>query len=214
MSKKMLKVSRRKKAAQLVTQPDVPVRDVSFPQGGQVLRFIATSALLQVPVTRKNLLCAILRCNATTTYNRLIQSVRVNKIEMWSNPLNTAGTTDLGMAISWGTTAFDSDRVRSDIHIGFDEPAYVSSRPPKDSTASFWSYVGQNETESLFYLTGPPQTIIDLHVQVTMSSGDNVALPNVTLSTSGITGAMYFCCLDGPTGSGLVSPINPLLATH
>jgi len=75
----------------------------------------------------------------------------------------------------------------------------VSTGPPKNSSADWWSITGQNETEQLMLITAPVGSIIDLSVEarlidnepMTSGSGSPVGLP---------TGTVYYGRLDGSGG--------------
>jgi hypothetical protein len=82
-------------------------------------------------------------------------------------------------------------------------PAYLSTSPPKNSTASFW----QSPTASveLFKVAAPSGSIIELDIDFIVSDNDVVPSSYSTASTV-VSGHMYTVALDG--GSNVIRAIG------
>jgi len=79
-------------------------------------------------------------------------------------------------------------------------PGVLESSPPANSTASFWSTSGNNESENLFYMNATKNDYVDVHYQVVFFDNETV-VTNVTTTNTQATGQVYRSCLDGPTAA-------------
>jgi len=91
-----------------------------------------------------------------------------------------------------------------DATVGTSAASYISTRPPKFSTASFVSQQGVTESEVLFGLTCGVGAILDIHAEVTIASDYANAMTVVTTGGTTTPGVVYFWNLD--QGSGNMRP--------
>lgn len=195
--------SRRKAKSGLTTvvrelqQPPKRIVSLTFPQ---VFRFTCNGAQSAAFTTRGQLLSLILSGSGFTTSNiRLIQAIRVTRLELW-DPANGTSTPDNHANITWlGTQS--QHRVFDDATVGTAQAAYINTRPPRDSTAYFVSYQGVNESEGLFGLTCGVGAILDVHAIVTLASDYNGAMSLATTANATVAAATYFWNLDGTSGN-------------
>jgi hypothetical protein len=118
-----------------------------------------------------------------------------------------AGSVPATLAISWnGGPVFVTNAEVSDTSVSAAYPAHLLARPPKNSNAAFWQ---TNSGNSIFVLTIPNDTVIDLSVDLVMSDQTDVATQS---ASSAATSNQYFLALDGP-GSNVLVP-QSLNTTH
>jgi len=161
-----------------------------------VFRYLAQSALTREVITRGDALNALVMGNVTTTNYRMIQAIRVTRLQLW-DPSTGATTPDNPASIVWdGTTT--QHEVYSDIAVGTANAAYIDTRPPATSNASFVSETGISESEELFDITCGPGAVLDMHCVITLAS-DSFVGATVTTSASNAATIAYFNALDGTT---------------
>jgi hypothetical protein len=171
--------------------------------GNMVFRFMVKLTQQDAAFSRNSITSLLLQNTAATANTKLIQSILLKRIEIWSPP--TLGTTSSivnqqASVVWYGTqTGF---KVANDANVA-NTATYVSSSPPKASTASFWSETGIDGSEILFKLCAPIDSVIDLHCDITLAS--EAFLQNFyTTTLSGTAGQTYYNCLDGTAGN--ISP--------
>jgi len=134
------------------------------------------------------------------------QTNRVKRIQIW-DASNGTGALGFTAGLVWAGTQ-SQHRVYDDSSVGLSAAAYIDSRPPKTSTASFVSQAGVSESEVLFYLTCGTGAVIDLTCDVTVASDFGTAT-TVTTTNSGIAGRAYFTYLD-LSGNKYIQPPTQL----
>jgi len=183
-----------------------PTRNLAI-TGTWVFRFVVTSAQQDSAYTRLSVTGMLLSARAANTAARLIQAALLKRIEVWSPPTQglTANLNEQGAAVVWyGTQSMFS--TKSDINVA-NTPSYLSTKPPKDSTASFVSEMGILDTEILFKLTAPVGSVLDLHCMITLASED-FGQGSYSTTNAMTVGQTYYNCLDG--GAGNVKPMSIL----
>jgi hypothetical protein len=135
--------------------------------------------------------------------NSIYQSVRVNRIEIWSPPSSQGSAVTCSVLFpSTGTVAQSMAREITDTTVSVAKPAHIVCSPPKESLCAFWQSGSYGQT--LFSLTAPAGSIIDLWLSLVLADGA-VATPAQTATLVGATvGNMYYCSLDSSTSAGSV----------
>jgi hypothetical protein len=155
-------------------------------------RFTSTSATATAITPTSLLGAAGTVCNTgNTAVACIFQSVKVNKLRMWAPP--PAQGSVATCSVEWiGSVASQISNLEvSDSSNSTATPAIVSCRPPRQSLASFWQQPGTN---TLFTLTAPVGTIIDVSLSLIMQD-DDVGVPGIGIAT-GTSGLIYFLSLD------------------
>ncbi len=162
-------------------------------------RFSASNAQVAVPIEDTDLIgvmggvCSVLNSTFTPMFN----SVKVKCIEIWA-PLASVGT-PTSCAIEWTGTANSPNVEVSDTTVTATFPAYIKTRPPKNSLASFWQVASST---ALCLITCPQGSIIDVTLSGIMN--DNEANSTSIGITSGVVGKVYYLYLTGQTSAALV----------
>jgi hypothetical protein len=144
---------------------------------------------------------------------RLFNAVRIRKIEIWnlsafgtsSSNVNAIGT----IAVQW-ISQYSPEVIISDTGTVF-RPAHIMTKPPKDSLSSYWSLEGSNESESIFRVSLPQNTIFDIFVDVVFQNNALVdqTPSTVTPTTTVLTpGTIYVPALDGPATNADLLPVD------
>jgi hypothetical protein len=196
---------RRQKAA-IIHEP--PHRDVTFPRGVQIIRYQANGQVSNQIVTRAAMLSMVLQGrNATSTQSRLFEACRLIKVEAWSPPtLPGLSGGDNSLSLDFGDVE-SGFRVQNDVGLG-SNPGYVSIRTRPTSDAYVWSQQAVNESEVLFRIDCPGQTVIDVHFECTIASNFNTPLAGWVTTAAGTQYENYFNCLDGTVGN--IVPVGNL----
>lgn len=179
-------------ANKLAQLPNPPKKDLSFPQGGQTFRFLATAALAEYGITRANLLSMLIVGSGTNSAHRLIQCLKLTRVEAWSPPEINA-TATLGIEWIGSTTGL---RCIDDANVA-NTASYICTSPPKGSSDSaFWIQTAVNESTVAFAITCPAGTVVDIHCAMTTVSSYNIAMPGTSTSTGNTANILYFNSLD------------------
>jgi hypothetical protein len=125
---------------------------------------------------------------------RMIGAIKLKRVSIWSPITATfaAQTVSLEFPGSYGPS-----KILSDTSVGL-MPAHVTSRPPQNASNSWWSINGSNESEVLFAIVVPQESIID--VEVSMKLIDREAATAVSAALTGVVlGTVYYGPLNGVT---------------
>jgi len=143
-------------------------------------------------INRRNLLNLILVATTATSTVRIIEGIRLSMVEMWANPpaLGSAPTT---LQIEWIGENSPST-VISDTSMGV-RPAHVRSSPPASSSNRWWSMSGSQETDQLFSLILPANTIVDVTVDMRMVEQETPTVGDIPIGAT--VGQLYGDYLDG-----------------
>jgi hypothetical protein len=147
-------------------------------------------------ITRKNLLNLLLVATSATTTARLIEGVRLRLVEMWTNPV-ALGASPTSLQLEWFGENSPSTLI-SDVSMGVN-PAHVRAEPPTSSSNQWWSMSGNQETDPLFSISVPANTIIDVAVELRLVESETPTAGDVPAGAT--LGQLYGDYLDGlPSG--------------
>ncbi len=161
---------------------------------GHCFRFNAGSAFTSLPITRGMLLNLYSVATTSTNQFRLLTAVKLKRVRMWGQPA-ALGSANTRIVCEWlGSNA--PSTIHSDTATGV-RPSFIDSKPPKDSSDTWWSISGSNESETLFKVTGQVGTIIDVHLSLRFADDEaGVAAENGTAAAASV-GQVYWNYLDG-----------------
>ncbi len=159
-------------------------------------------------VTSDTLLNLYLVATAATTTARLFQAVKLKRVQVWAQP-PALGSAAVSVSLDWdsgtGVAAFGGSWTVSDTTSGI-EPAYIDSRPPRQSVAAFWINNGQT-TATLFTFSVPTGAIIDLQVSCVLIDTET---PTAGQTTTGATvGRVYGCYLTSANNAPVGLTVLP-----
>ena len=177
------------------TIPHPPQFDATKHVNGRA-RYVVVGTQTAVSITRGALLSHLIMNSASGTANyRLFSAFRLKSVEIWGAAASAA------VSIEW-RSANGPTVIASDTTVLSAVPAHVRTSPPKDSLAGFWSLTGTNESESLFLITSPADSIVDITYEAIVQNGESATL--VTTTASGAIGTVYETYLAGATTTGFV----------
>jgi hypothetical protein len=169
------------------------------------LRFSSTGAI-NATITWKNLLDTINFAASAVTAYALFDMVKIDSIEVWSNPAIGAASAYIAVQFPSIVVGQAGDgRVFQDSSMGI-EPAHVRCRPNVMSQNSQWQIGSAN---TAFQLTCPTASVVD----VSLSFREISDIPPV-LTTNAPVGAapgnLYFRGLDGQASAGTSLPAQAM----
>lgn len=169
---------------------------------GHVFRFAASAAFTRLPVTRAMLLNLYSVATTTTNQFRLLTAVKLKRVRMWGQPA-ALGSGNTRIVCEW-TGANAPSTIHSDTATGV-RPSVIDTSPPADSSDRWWSISGSNESETLFEVTGPAGTIIDVHLSLRMPDDESGVAAESGTGAAASVGTVYWNYLDG-FASALLKP--------
>jgi hypothetical protein len=155
-------------------------------------------------ITRKQMLNLLLVTPTAATSVRLLQAIRLRKVEIWANPV-ALGSSPQSVSVEWVGENSPST-VISDISMGV-RPAHVSTKPPARSSAQWWSLSGSQEADALFTMILPLNCVID--VSADLRFVEQEAPTAGEIPAGAIVGQVYGDFLDG-LASGSLAPVGYL----
>jgi hypothetical protein len=169
-----------------------------------IFRYVANNGATGQSISRAQLLnSSIMNVSGSTTNYRIINAIRVNRVDMYvAGPAPPGSNT---VQLEWVST-YGPSKLISDTSVSSAQVAMIRSKPPPQSLASFWSLRQANESDTLMFLTCPASTIVDVSVNIVLAD-DSVAV-SVSTSSTGTIGVLYATYLDGPRGSAIFTPIS------
>ncbi len=161
-----------------------------------------SNAVATTAITFSNLLDIWNVAATATTAYRLFDRVRIRRIEVWAvGATNVPATIYIDWAGITVGSAGPSLRV-SDTSVGSTTPAHINAKPPSTAACSLWQ---AQSTNVAFFISGPINTIIDLHLSGYVD--DNGSGTSVVAAPAGATpGANYFRGLDGLVATATIYP--------
>lgn len=169
---------------------------------GHKFRFSGSlSSGTALPVTRKMLLQLMSMATTTTNQFRLITAIKLKRVEMWAEP-PALGSAPAVCSVEWVGSQAPST-LHSDSTSGV-RSAYVSTRPPVDSSDRWWSVSGSNETEVLFNITFPAGVTVDITCSIRMADDEAPVASEAGTGGSATVGRVYYNYLDSFASKGLV----------
>lgn len=165
-------------------------------------RFEAAAGSGGLSITRKNLLNLIQVAITTTTTVRPLEAVRLKSVEMWAQPI-ALGNAPTTLQLEWvGENA--PSTVISDTCMGV-RPAHVRAIPPASSSNRWWSLSGSLESDAVFNLQYPANTIIDVTLDCRLVEQEAPTAGDVP--TGAVAGTLYGNYLDG-ISTALLAPVG------
>ncbi len=147
-------------------------------------------------VTRGNLLnwCLIQSTNGTQ-WVRLSDGVELIKVQVFG----VGSTTNSSVTLEWLGPYLPTNELTDSGNPM--RPPHIASSPPTNSFAELWSSSGNNETDSLFFVTMNTGDILDITFRYVMYDGPTVL---VTKTGSATTPGIYYGCLGNPS---IIAPV-------
>jgi len=153
-------------------------------------------------INRRNLLNLIQVAVTATSTVRIIEGIRLRMVEMWANP-TALGAAPNTLQIEWIGENSPST-VISDTSMGV-RPAHVRSSPPASSSNRWWSMSGSLETDQLFSLILPANTIVDVTVDMRLVEQEAPTAGDIPIGAT--PGTLYGNFLDGNV-TAVLSPVG------
>jgi hypothetical protein len=162
------------------------------------MRYTLTGGGGSFAITRADLLSRLVMATGATVAYRLFSAVKIKEVELFGDPNAGQSSVEIQWQSEYGPT-----KVVTDVSTSTAYPARLSSKPPMNSLASFWSTTGSNESTVLFRLnTTATGMIIDLTFTAVLGNahlGETVATA-ITIS-GGTAGNVGSPSLDHSSGS-------------
>jgi hypothetical protein len=156
-------------------------------------------------VTPVSMLCAA--GSFTSVLNTSVVSIfgalKVKRVTVWAPPASQGAVSTCSIDWAGSGAASQGSLEVSDTTNSVSTPAKISSAPPRGSLADFWQNAAQ--TNSLFGLTAPVGSIIDVQLSLIFQDADN-APATTTVATAAI-GVNYFLSLD-PNATHRYVPVS------
>jgi len=139
--------------------------------------------------------------NGSANATELMASFKIIQLEEWFPTVGPQGSVTLldsqGPAITWLGGGLASDRVVASNSLSGDRPGYLSTRPPKNSQASWWG-LGAGNSNTYFSINS---SVLGAIIDLTMAVEINLGVGNVTTlaANSSVTGTLLGR-LDGSAG--------------
>ena len=152
-----------------------------------------TSAASEEPVTRGNLLSAIVIATTTTQVARIFMSCRVRCVRIWTIESTATNPIGIASAVNTPSVGWESDAgplVKTISPQLGTEPGYVESYPPPDSFARFWSMTDINGTDVLFNYNAPAGSYIQIDMDCWINDSSITAYTGV--SSGRTVGEVYY----------------------
>lgn len=125
------------------------------------IQLSTSAAQSDVPFTVNQMLKLQLMCVSTTLGYSLAYAIRIRRVRLWAAANALGATTTVAVEWNAGSTGFLLDGVSaSDTTVSSTEPAYVDTRPPRNSLASWYQAGTTGGTNELFSITCPGGTLI------------------------------------------------------
>jgi hypothetical protein len=172
-----------------------------------VFRFYGAN---QASISATNIFSLLaMNLNNSTAFASLIASFRIARVTL----MGVSGTSIQTCSLLWKATQLGKSVFLTDTSVSTAAPPYLTSAPPKDSTASFW-HENQSDSIALFILNpsseeggASPVTVVDLHLDITLMNQYSIL---ITGSGTGTAGQVYYGYLDGPGSSPAYQPVGGL----
>jgi hypothetical protein len=180
----------------------------STPTFNQTLRYVASANANNLTFSRADLLGVFQMAVSSSTGYRLLNSVKINWIDLYLPPVS-GGSQSISFA--W-LSEYAKSKVIVLSTMGTAEIAYTRIRPPVDTTAPFFSITGSGEVDPLFSIDVLTSMVLDINLSFTYQNFVATAIAGNFLNTSTKTltaGAIYTAALDG-TSTNIMVPAGRL----
>jgi len=145
--------------------------------------------------------------SSNSTLQPWASSFRIRQVDLYP-AANASGEDAANVQWDTGLSGFVRDELKDiTMPIGITIASKVSSNPSPKTLASDW--ISCTETGNVFSLNVASGTIIDIHIDYTLSA--TFKAPTIAIST-GTSGNIYYLALDGPSTNVFV-PVA-LTTTH
>ncbi len=158
-------------------------------------RFSASSAKTAYAVTIANLfgVAGVFTKTANSTVCPVNASFKLTSVSVWG-PITATGT-PVTVTVEWLGANNSPNKDVSDTSVTNSFAAYLTTKPPRNSIASFWQVATASST--IFLLTCPSGSVIDVTMNLIMAD-QSTALQTVNVTTAAV-GQSYYLALDHPT---------------
>jgi hypothetical protein len=178
--------------------PMLPTNDANITVSKMIRYNLSTAGTFDI--TRNDLLNLIVLPSTALIAYGLLKAVKINKISCWS--VLSSATFPLGQGsdntITW-LSSLGKERTVRGTQMGI-APSYISSKPPVDSLASFWTNENTTTlTESIVTFDLELGSIIDIHF--TMIFCNNSVARSFAI-TSGTIGRVSYNNMNNLTVQG------------
>jgi hypothetical protein len=178
-----------------------PPRFISTFEFSKIVRYSFESTA-SFTLTRATLLDLLGMAISSTSIDRVAEAVKIKQLKVWGPPGVATGTTSYAsnvVSLQWLSNLAKSETIsESSMSI---EPAFISSKPPRNSLAGFWSLSGENEDEEILTLIAPGSSIVDLHLSFVMEKEFPIS---ITTSATGLTPGQTYLLTVVSSGENLV----------
>lgn len=175
------------------------------PQLTRKYRFSSTSATI-TSITAAKLLnsCGVV-ASTTTVGNNIFGAAKVLSVKAWTPPASQGSNATVSILWASAGANYTSGLEVMDSTNSVSVPATIRSRPPQNTLASFFQTNSGSAT--LFTLTCPVGTIIDVTVRLVMNDALTVdAAPGTCVLAGATVGSVYYTPLDGH--GGIYTPLG------
>jgi hypothetical protein len=177
-----------------------------------VFRYFVATASVPVSVSVNDMLGALGGvCTVTNSaFKPWASSFRLKAVVAF--PSGSSSSTDNFAQLSWNSGLLPQQRDQlktQDIPQGISVTKPVVFKPPKLTLAGDWVACTASVTANLFTIFADAGSIIDLHVDFTLS---NTFIPGTISIGTGVLNSVYYLPLDGPGSNTIVQAHLP--TTH
>jgi hypothetical protein len=196
------------KSASAKRSRNKPPAHVSNLKMTHTFRFVATGAE-NPTITSTNIIGALgcMTSVANNTVTPICESFRIKSLSAWAPPPSQGASATV--SVEWLGTSQSPAYEVSDTSNSVTSPAFIHSKPPKESNAAFWQSPYLTSV-SMFLPIFPAGTIIDLEVELIIKDEASDTF-TITVATA-VLNTMYYLALDGPSSNNLVP--QSLTTTH
>ena len=160
---------------------------------GHTFRFKATAASSDLSITALSLLNLIVVATTTAASTRVLAAIRLKRIRLWA-PVSSSFASQT-ISIEWEGSQAPS-RIRSDTAV-YPNSAHIQAKPPAESSSCWWYLNGSNESVSIFRISAPAETILDLDVSLKFIDNEVATAGPASGGTTFTAGTFYYVPMDG-----------------
>jgi len=176
---------------------------------GKTLRFTATAATSGSAFSRAALLDLLVMAETTTAAGRIFDAVKVRRIRIWGNAPGAGAVAARTSGVQWLST-YSPAKVVSDSGSGATYGARISTKPPAQSLAGFWSLTGVNESDTLFVLQLNVGDVVDIDFSFRLQNNIfGTDIPAAITVVAATVGTVYCMALDF-ANAGAAATILPV----
>jgi len=211
--RKSMKKSRRQGSKILdtvTTQSQVRMASVPYPPPycgtfvvTKTIRYaVGAGGASNVAISASDLLDTWLLATSTTALYRIASAVRIHQVQIWVSVTSSAFETNCYLQDNGtGNGLAGPSRTFVASSIGTDRPGHLVWSPSLgDSTQAIWQ---NNNTVTLFTVTIPQASIVDLTLSYSVQDGEGAVLAQ-NVGAAATTGAIYFRGFDGQAAAASI----------